>query len=81
MEQVYHHYADRIAIVRDVDIHLLASGTEEQVRKGTRQILEACAPEGHYVLGTDNSVVNYTPLSNYLAALDEGRKWNEENWS
>jgi hypothetical protein len=59
----------------------LASGTEEQVRKRTSEILEDCAPEGHYVLGTGNSVVNYMPLSNYLAMLDEGSKWNEENWS
>lgn len=81
VEQVYQQYADRIAIVGGVDINLLASGTEEQVRKRTRQILEACAPGGHYVLGTGNSVVNYIPISNYLAMLDEGRKWNEENWS
>jgi uroporphyrinogen decarboxylase len=80
VEQVYQQYADRIAIVGGVDINLLASGTEEQVRKRTRQILEACAPGGHYVLGTGNSVVNYIPISNYLAMLDEGRKWNEENW-
>lgn len=81
VEQIYQQYADRIAIVGGVDLHLLASGSEEQVRKRTRQILEACAPGGHYVLGTGNSVVNYMPLSNYQAMLNEGRKWNEENWS
>jgi uroporphyrinogen decarboxylase len=29
------------------------------------------------VLGTGNSVANYVPLKNYLAMLDEGRKWNK----
>ena len=81
VEQAYQQYGDRIAILGGVDVHLLASGTEEQVRKRTRQILEICAPGGHYVLGTGNSVVNYMPLSNYLALLDEGRRWNEENWN
>ncbi len=80
VEQAYEQYADRIAIIGGVDVHLLASGTEDQVRKRTREILKACAPGGHYVLGTGNSVVNYMPLSNYLAMLDEGRRWNEENW-
>ena len=81
VEQAYQQYADQIAIIGGVDVHLLASGTEDQVRKRTREILEACAPGGHYVLGTGNSVVNYMPLSNYLAMLDEGRRWNAENWS
>ena len=80
VEQVYQQYSDRIAIIGGVDVHLLASGTEEQVRKRTRENMDVCAPGGHYVLGTGNSVVNYMPLSNYLAMLDEGRRWNEENW-
>jgi uroporphyrinogen decarboxylase len=80
VEQAYQQYGERIAILGGVDVHLLASGTEEQVRLRTRQILESCAPGGHYVLGTGNSVVNYLPLQNYLALLDEGRRWNEENW-
>jgi len=80
VEKAYQQFADRIAILGGVDVHLLASGTEEQVRMRTRQILEACAPGGRYVLGTGNSVVNYMPITNYLSMLDEGRRWNEENW-
>jgi uroporphyrinogen decarboxylase len=81
VEEAYARYADRIGIVGGVDIHLLVTGSEEQVRARTRQILDACGPGGHYTLGTGNSVVNYMPLNNYLAMLDEGRLWNEENWS
>jgi uroporphyrinogen decarboxylase len=32
-------------------------------------------PGGGYCLGTGNSVANYIPLDNYLAMLDEGRKF------
>jgi uroporphyrinogen decarboxylase len=31
-----------------------------------------------YCLGTGNSVANYIPVQNYLAMLDEGRRWNRE---
>jgi uroporphyrinogen decarboxylase len=80
VEQVYEQWSDRVALVGGVDMHLLAAGDEEQVRARTRQILEACAPSGGYVLGTGNSVANYVPLRNYLAMIDEGRRWNAEHF-
>jgi uroporphyrinogen decarboxylase len=39
-----------------------------------------CGVGGGYVLGTGNSVANYIPLPNYLAMLDEGRRWNREHF-
>jgi uroporphyrinogen decarboxylase len=80
VEEAHARYSARTAIVGGVDMHILASGTEEQVRQRTRQVLEACGPGGRYVLGTGNSVANYLPLPNYLAMLDEGRKWNREQF-
>jgi uroporphyrinogen decarboxylase len=80
VEEVYHRWGDRVALIGGVDMHLLASGDESQVRERTRQILDACGPGGHYVLGTGNSVANYLPLKNYQAMLDEGRKWNKEHF-
>lgn len=68
------------AIIGGVDMHLVASGNEEQVRARTRQILDACGPGGGYVLGTGNSVANYIPLRNYLAIVDEGQRWNRERF-
>ena len=76
VEQAHQRWSDRIGIVGGLDIHLLTTGTEEQVRKRTRQILDACGSKGRYVLGTGNSVANYVPLTNYRAMIDEGRKWN-----
>lgn len=79
-EEAHSRWGDRIAIIGGVDMDLMASGTEEAIRKRTREILDACAPTGHYVLGTGNSVANYIPLKNYDAMLDEGRKWNMEHF-
>ena len=80
VEDAYERWGDRVAIIGGVDVHLLASDSEDQVRARTRQILDACAPGGHYVLGTGNSVANYIPLRNYLAMLDEGKRWNQAHY-
>jgi uroporphyrinogen decarboxylase len=80
VEEVYRRWGERVALVGGVDVHLLASGSEEEIRRRTRQILDVCGPGGGYVLGTGNSVTNYLPLRNYQAMLDEGRRWNREHF-
>jgi uroporphyrinogen decarboxylase len=80
VEEVYRRWGDRLALVGGVDVHLLTSGSEAEVRHRTREILEVCGKGGGYVLGTGNSVANYIPLHNYLAMLDEGRRWNREHF-
>jgi uroporphyrinogen decarboxylase len=81
VEEAYRRWGDRIAIVGGVDMDLLGRGTEEQVRARTREILEVCGVRGTgYCLGTGNGVTNYIPKHNYLAMLDEGRRWNREHF-
>jgi uroporphyrinogen decarboxylase len=81
VEEAYRRWGDRVAILGGVDMDVLGRGTEEQVRARTRQILEVCGVKGTgYCLGTGNSVANFIPLPNYLAMLDEGRRWNEERF-
>lgn len=76
VEEVHRRWGARVGIVGGLDVNLLASGTEAEVRRRTREILDSCGPAGRYVLGTGNSVASYIPLENYLAMLDEGRRWN-----
>lgn len=80
VEEAYERWGSRIGIIGGVDVNLLAAGNEESVRKRTREILDRCAPTGRYVLGTGNSVTNYIPIKNYLAMLDEGKKWNKDHF-
>lgn len=68
-------YGDRIALLGGIDVDFLCRATEEQVRRRVRETLERCLPGGGYCLGTGNSVANYIPLGNYLAMLDEGRRF------
>ena len=81
VEEVSRLWGDRIAILGGVDMDLLGRGSEEEVRRRTREILQSCAAAGTgYCLGTGNSVANYIPTENYLAMLDEGRRWNREHF-
>ena len=80
VEEVYRRWGDRIGLVGGVDMHLLTIGSEAEIRGRVREILDVCGPEGHYVLGTGNSVASYIPLRNYLVMLDEGRRWNRDHF-
>jgi uroporphyrinogen decarboxylase len=68
-------YGQRIALLGGIDMDFLCRATEQQVRSRVRETLDQCMPGGGYCLGTGNSVANYIPLDNYLAMLDEGRRW------
>jgi len=59
VEQVFSRWGDRLAVLGGVDMDLLGRGSEEDVRRRTREILEVCAARGTgYCLGTGNSVAN-----------------------
>lgn len=80
VEEAYRRWGDRIGVIGGVDMDIMAKGTVGDVKKRTRQILDACAPTGRFVLGTGNSVANYIPIRNYRAMVAEARKWNLENF-
>jgi uroporphyrinogen decarboxylase len=68
-------YGDRLALLGGIDMDFMCRSTEEDVRKRVRDTLNVCQPGGGYCLGTGNSVANYLPIDNYLAMVDEGRKY------
>ncbi len=80
VESVHASYGKRISLLGGVDVDLLARGSQAQVRARTSHLLDALGDSGSWCLGTGNSVANYIPVSNYLAMLDEGRRWNRENY-
>ena len=72
-------YGKRVAVIGGVDVDLLCRGTEEQVRRRTREVLQSCAPGGGYILGSGNSIANYMPLRNFMAMVDEGWRFNKSS--
>jgi len=76
VRQVKFTYGQRVAILGGIDVDFLCRASEEEIRARVRDTLNTCLPGGGYVLGTGNSVANYIPLDNYLAMVDEGRKYS-----
>jgi len=68
-------YGHRAALLGGIDVDFLCRAGEKAVRERVRDTLDECMPGGGYCLGTGNSVANYIPLGNYLAMLDEGRRY------
>ncbi|MGC9521330.1 MAG: uroporphyrinogen decarboxylase family protein [Anaerolineae bacterium] len=69
-------YGDRIALLGGIDVDFLCRASPEAIRQRVRDTLDICMPGGGYCLGTGNSVANYIPLENYLAMVDEGRRYD-----
>jgi len=73
----WRRYGSRVALLGGLDMDTLCRADPATIRRKTREILDAChGPSGGYALGTGNSVANYLPLENYLAMLDEGRRYS-----
>jgi uroporphyrinogen decarboxylase len=67
-------YGSRITLFGGIDVDFLCRADEASIRERVRKTLDRCQGAG-YCLGTGNSVANYIPVDNYLAMLDEGRKY------
>ena len=48
--------------------------SQSEIRAYVRRAIADCFSDGYWALGTGNSLTNYMPVENYLAALDEGMK-------
>ncbi|MEW6751083.1 MAG: uroporphyrinogen decarboxylase family protein [Candidatus Latescibacterota bacterium] len=75
VRQAKQAYGQRLTLLGGIDLDFLCRATQAQVRQRVRDTLDVCQPNGGYALGTGNSVANYLPLDNYLAMLDEGRRY------
>ena len=68
-------YGDRLSLIGGIDVDFLCRATPEQIRSRVRDTLDVCNSGGGYALGSGNSVANYVPLDNFLAMVDEGRRY------
>jgi len=76
VRDVKREWGTRIALLGGLDMDFICRASEAEVRARTRATLEVCQPGGGYCLGTGNSVANYISVENYLAMLDEGRRFS-----
>jgi uroporphyrinogen decarboxylase len=68
-------WGDRVALLGGLDVDFLARADEGAIRQRVREVLEVCQPGGGYCLGSGNWVTEYIPIDNYLAVIDEARRF------
>ena len=75
VEDVKRRWGDRIALLGGIPVDFLCRHDESAIRRRVRDTLDVCMPGGGYCLGSGNSVANYIPVGNFLAMMDEGRRY------
>lgn len=68
-------YGRRVALLGGIDVDFLCRAGASQVRQRVRETLAVCMEGSGFCLGSGNSIPVYMPLTNYLAMLDEGRRY------
>ena len=76
MTEAKRNYGNRIGLIGGIDMDILCRGSEGEIRRRVRETLNVCQRGGGYCLGSGNTIANYMPAENYLAMLDEGRKYS-----
>lgn len=74
IREVKRRWGNRVCLVGNVSVHLLASGTPDDVRAEVRRLIAEVAPGGGYVLASGNSLASYVKPENVramTAALSE----------
>jgi len=67
-------YSGRLGLLGNIDLDLVARGTEEEVRIVVRNNIKSLGANGGYAVGVSNSVPYYVKLENFIAMLDEVKK-------
>jgi uroporphyrinogen decarboxylase len=68
--KVKKQYGDRLALVGNVDVDLLARATPEAIRTEVLRLIDQVGSDGGYCVGSGNTVPNYVKLENYRAMLE-----------
>jgi len=69
-------YGDRVALLGNVDCaYTLVFGSEEDVRRETRAVIDAAAAGGGLVVASSNSIHSWVKVENFLAMISEARRY------
>jgi hypothetical protein len=66
---------ERFDLSGGIDVDFLCRSSESEIRARVRRTAEVYMPGGGWCLGTGNTPANYVPMENYLAMIDEGRRF------
>jgi uroporphyrinogen decarboxylase len=75
IEEFQAAYGNRIAVLGGVDLNILSGDSPDGVRRRVRELLVTCGPRGRFAIGSGNSIPSYVPVENYLAMVEEVRRF------
>ncbi|MGQ9731008.1 MAG: uroporphyrinogen decarboxylase family protein [Candidatus Zipacnadales bacterium] len=78
-QQVKAEWGDRLCLLGNIDVDLLARGTPEQVAAAVRYNIDTLGREGGYCVGSANSVTYYVPLANFRAMIETALEYGVLN--
>jgi uroporphyrinogen decarboxylase len=73
--EVKRRYGDKLCILGNVDVDILARGTREQIRTIVKRNIDQVGYNGGYCVGSGNSIPEYVLYENYLALLEAAREF------
>jgi uroporphyrinogen decarboxylase len=65
-------WGDRLCLLGNIDVDLLARGTPDQVAEAVRRNIDLLGRDGGYCVGSANSVTYYVPLRNFVSLIETG---------
>jgi uroporphyrinogen decarboxylase len=68
-------YGDRLCLLGNVDVDILARGSKEEIRRIVRKNIEQAGYNGGYCIGSGNSIPEYVLYENYMALLEASREF------
>lgn len=71
--EVKKRFGDRIALIGNIDVDLLARGTKEEIRKNVLFNIENVGMNGGYCVGSGNSIPEYVNLDNYITMIETAK--------
>ena len=69
-------FGERVTLCGNIDCsYLLSEGSEDEVRRVTRETIASAAPGGRFTLTSSNTIHSGVPPENYFAMLEEAKDY------
>lgn len=79
IKEVKARYGDKLCLIGNIDVDLLARGSEDDVRKNVLENMRTVGVNGGYCVGSGNSIPEYVKVENYLIMLETVKEYNAGN--
>lgn len=73
---VKQRYGDKLCLIGNIDVDLLARGTVDEIRKNVIKNIQEAGYNGGYCVGSGNSIPEYVKLENYIAMIETVKEIN-----